>query len=188
MDLSPPVPFNPPPSLLLSPLLCFLGECVWHEFRVFVMGALPAALFLLSVWHFRWTRPPLYLRSSSLITMCNVSLSPPSHKHVCFAFSHSSPLSRLKRTHGSSHLFMLYRLVSLPHCSLKEEICSVSPRGVTHFSWRFLFTYLLARRDSQLPLFFPLHLCVCLSHLPFLQTSPFLSTSPFLLSRLFRLL
>lgn len=121
--------------------------------------------------------------------MCNVSLSLLSHKHVCFSPIHLIFPFSLSHTHshGSSHLFMLYCLVSLPYCSLKEKTCSVSPWGTTHSSWLPLFTYLLYRRDSQLPLL-PLCLCVCLPRLPCLQTSPFLSTSPFLLSHLFPLL
>lgn len=119
MDLSLSVPSNPSLTVPCSNLTLLSWRVfVWHEFRVFVMGALPATLFLLSGWHFRWTRPWLYLRSSSLITMYIILLSLSAlqtHTHayiVSFSPSYFI-LSVLNMYMHPSHLFILYCLLSL---------------------------------------------------------------------------
>lgn len=154
MDLSPSVPSNPSLLFPRSTLLSW-GVFVWHEFRVFVMGALPATLFLLSVWHFRWTRPWLYLRSSSLITMCIILLSPSApwmHTSLEFAFSLLRlPLSLKKRT-CPPHLLIFFLLPSIVVIVSKEENqYPLSQEGMTHFSWLCLLPIYFSRVTLQLP-------------------------------------
>lgn len=88
MDSSVRVPSNP--SLPLLFLFGFPGECsVWREVRPWVMGAPRIASFLLSVWHFWWTTPPL---SAVCVYVCvppphppfisMENIPPPSHMHT----------------------------------------------------------------------------------------------------------
>lgn len=114
MDLLLSVPSNPClqptalPWLPLSSALLSTRVFVWREFRLFVMGVLPATLFLLSVWHFRWTRPWFYLctpppssRCENLLGLCLIC----SHRRAAFS---DLSLSVFNTYMHPTHLFILY--------------------------------------------------------------------------------
>lgn len=109
------------------------------------MGVLPATLFLLSVWHVWWTRPRLYLPSSSLITMCIIPLSLSAHLHTQFNFSLLLQPFCLKHTHVS-----LWSVSCFCFQRKKNSICSLKGEWLIFPGFSFLPIY-FSRVTLQLP-------------------------------------
>lgn len=105
------------------------------------MGALPATLFLLSVWHFRWTRPRFSLCSSSLITMYIILLSAPQmHTRIYSLLS----LSSLNMYMHPSHLLVILPAIVIIVFSKGENQYLFSQGNDSFFLAFSLYLFILA--------------------------------------------
>lgn len=133
------------------------------------MGALPATLFLLSVWHFQWTRPQFSLHSS-LLTMTIILLCLyHSCTHIQFALLSASYLflSVLNMYTRPPHLFIILLSIVVMVFSKGENRYLFTQGNDSFFLALPFYLFILVEwlSSSRHPLF-PLCLCVPFSHLP----------------------
>lgn len=134
------------------------------------MGAVPATLFLLSVWHFRWTTSWFYFCSSYLITMYKILLFVPAPQMHTYTFTVCSAFSLLSHPFCLKHVLasLSFVYVILPSIVVivffKGENQYLFSQGNDSFFLALSFCLFVLAEWLQLPsLSFPLSLCSLLS-------------------------